>query len=123
MTANDNAKDRLFAEQKLPGDFVFDDKVASVFDDMIQRSVPGYSTIIAMIGVLAERYCQPDSRVYDLGCSLGGATYAIAHYVAHQHYSIIDVDNSTSMIQRLRARLQQDRPADIEIDCRFGGSA
>lgn len=28
------------------GDFTFDERVAEVFPDMIQRSVPGYSNII-----------------------------------------------------------------------------
>lgn len=84
MTDSSQNKDRIFAEKMLPGDFVFDDKVASVFEDMINRSVPGYSTIIAMIGVLAERYCQEQSRIYDLGCSLGGATLAAVDKVSCQ---------------------------------------
>ena len=37
------------------GDWTFDERVAEVFPDMIQRSVPGYSNIISMIGMLAER--------------------------------------------------------------------
>ncbi|RLA22262.1 MAG: carboxy-S-adenosyl-L-methionine synthase CmoA, partial [Gammaproteobacteria bacterium] len=37
-------------------DFVFDEQVASVFQDMIQRSVPGYKTIISAIGLLTERF-------------------------------------------------------------------
>ncbi|SUB70899.1 tRNA (cmo5U34)-methyltransferase [Pluralibacter gergoviae] len=44
------------------GDWTFDEKVAEVFPDMIQRSVPGYSNIISMIGMLAERFVQPDTR-------------------------------------------------------------
>ena len=32
---------------------------------MIQRSVPGYSNIISMIGMLAERFVQPGTQVYD----------------------------------------------------------
>ena len=36
------------------GDWTFDERVAEVFPDMIQRSVPGYSNIISMIGMLAE---------------------------------------------------------------------
>ncbi|MBX9330801.1 carboxy-S-adenosyl-L-methionine synthase CmoA, partial [Serratia marcescens] len=59
------------------GDWTFDERVAEVFPDMIQRSVPGYSNIISMIGMLAERFVQPDSRVYDLGCSLGAATLSM----------------------------------------------
>ena len=62
--------DRVFATERLPTAFAFDDQVASVFEDMINRSVPGYSTIISMIGVLAERYCGAGSTIYDLGASL-----------------------------------------------------
>lgn len=40
------------------GDWTFDERVAEVFPDMIQRSVPGYSNIISMIGMLAERFVQ-----------------------------------------------------------------
>ncbi|MDN6073671.1 MAG: carboxy-S-adenosyl-L-methionine synthase CmoA, partial [Enterobacterales bacterium] len=50
------------------GDWTFDERVAEVFPDMIQRSVPGYSNIISMIGMLAERFAQPNTNVYDLGC-------------------------------------------------------
>ena len=50
--------------------FSFDDTVVRVFPDMIRRSVPGYATIIDMIGVLAARYAQPDTCLYDLGLSL-----------------------------------------------------
>ena len=60
-----------------PGDFVFDDRVVSVFPDMINRSVPGYGTIVPMTGMLARRYAQPDSRLYDLGCSLGAVSLAM----------------------------------------------
>ncbi|MCK0076520.1 hypothetical protein MA810_04780, partial [Salmonella enterica subsp. enterica serovar Kentucky] len=34
------------------GDWTFDERVAEVFPDMIQRSVPGYSNIISMIGMV-----------------------------------------------------------------------
>ena len=51
MSSSSQTRDSIFAELMLPGDFVFDEKVANVFEDMINRSVPGYSTIIAMIGV------------------------------------------------------------------------
>ena len=44
------------------GDWTFDERVAEVFPDMIQRSVPGYSNIISMIGMLAERFVQPARR-------------------------------------------------------------
>lgn len=111
-------RDNLFAEKLLPGDFVFDDKVAAVFDDMINRSVPGYSTIVAMIGVLAERYCQAGSNVYDLGCSLGGATLAVAHRVTDIPYQLIAIDNSEAMISRLQSRIAPMQFANTAIECR-----
>ena len=59
------------------GSFVFDQNVARVFPDMIKRSVPGYQTIVAMTGLLAGRYAQAGSQLYDLGCSLGASTLAM----------------------------------------------
>ena len=41
-------KDKIF-EDPLYNivDFNFDDKVANVFEDMLRRSIPGYSSIIS----------------------------------------------------------------------------
>jgi len=118
MNKSDEMRDNLFAEKLLPGDFVFDDKVAQVFDDMINRSVPGYSTIIAMIGVMAERYCQDGSNVYDLGCSLGGATLAVAHRVAVDQYGLIAIDNSEAMIAKLQTKIGSLQFDHAAIECR-----
>ena len=71
---NDKSKqDNLFASPlgNVPR-FAFDQAVVDVFPDMIQRSVPGYQTIINLCGELAARYVRPGSNCYDLGCSLGG---------------------------------------------------
>ena len=119
MTDQADNKDRVFTEARLPGDFVFDDKVAQVFEDMINRSVPGYSTIVGMIGLLADRYCQPATRVYDLGCSLGGACFAIAEQVSHSGYEIVAVDNSPAMIERLQQRIAAGQFAHRRFDCRL----
>ncbi|MGI9250985.1 MAG: carboxy-S-adenosyl-L-methionine synthase CmoA [Pseudohongiellaceae bacterium] len=111
MTTDKKSRDNLFAGDGLPGNFVFDDNVARVFEDMINRSVPGYGTIIAMIAVMAERYCQEDSNVYDLGCSLGAASLAMAHKIPCRNYQIHAVDNSPAMIARLQDKIQ-DRPKE-----------
>jgi len=39
-------KDKLFKSGTIPEDFTFNDKVAEVFDDMLNRSVPYYSGVI-----------------------------------------------------------------------------
>jgi len=99
------------------GDFAFDDNVAGVFEDMINRSVPGYSTIINMIGVLAQRYSQTDSKLFDLGCSLGGATFAMASKLEKQNCSIEALDNSEAMVSRLKKRVALDPTMDAVINC------
>ncbi|WP_295799270.1 carboxy-S-adenosyl-L-methionine synthase CmoA [uncultured Microbulbifer sp.] len=102
-------KDDIFARPL--GDvagFTFDQSVVEVFPDMIQRSVPGYSTIVAMIGTLAERFAQAGSRCYDLGCSLGAATLAMRHRIPAADCEIIAVDNSQAMIDRARTVIAAD---------------
>lgn len=107
MTNSDQRRDNLFAAAGEAGDFVFDEKVADVFDDMVNRSIPGYSTILSMIGVLAARYARPGSNVYDLGCSLGGASLAMATSISAEDCSIHAIDSSTAMIERLQHRLKE----------------
>lgn len=94
--------------------FAFDEGVVNVFPDMIKRSVPGYATIINMIGNLAERYAQPDSFCYDLGCSLGAATLAMRHRIQAANCSIVGVDNSAAMIARCEQVIAADS-AEIEV--------
>lgn len=86
--------------------FTFDEQVANVFDDMIQRSVPGYATIVALSGLLAARYAQPQTVAYDLGCSLGATTLAMLKHVQQPGFRVIAVDNSPAMIQRCKRNLE-----------------
>ncbi|AMX02426.1 carboxy-S-adenosyl-L-methionine synthase CmoA [Microbulbifer thermotolerans] len=88
--------------------FTFDQSVVDVFPDMIQRSVPGYTTIVAMIGTLAERYAQAGSRCYDLGSSLCAATLAMRHRIPAADCEIIAVDNSEAMVEQARKVLAAD---------------
>jgi len=103
-------RDSLFSApiDKL-GDWTFDERVAEVFPDMIQRSVPGYSNIISMIGMLAGRYVTENSRVYDLGCSLGAATLSVRRNITASGCEIIAVDNSPAMVERCRRHIDAFR--------------
>ena len=98
------SKDALFARRVPSSDFVFDEKVADVFDDMILRSIPGYMTIIDMIGAFAELYYKPGSKIYDLGCSLGGATFEITKRLKGKDFSLVAVDKSKAMVEKLNQR-------------------
>ena len=112
-------KDQLFSTpiDKL-GDWTFDEKVAEVFPDMVQRSVPGYSNIISMIGMLAERFVQPNSTIYDLGCSLGAATLSIRRNVNEKNCRIIAVDNSQPMVERCKRHIESYKAnTPVEVIC------
>jgi tRNA (cmo5U34)-methyltransferase len=113
-------KDDIFAEPlaQVP-DFRFDDQVAEVFPDMIQRSVPGYQTIIQTIGKLSSRFQQRDSNYYDLGCSLGAATLAMRRNICADNSTIIAVDNSTAMVERCERHLQAFR-SDVPVQVILG---
>ena len=101
-------KDNIYTDEQNIVDFTFDEKVVSVFPDMINRSVPGYPTIIKMIGSLAERYVQPNTRCYDLGCSLGASTFAMRHHVPKDSVQIISVDNSQAMLDQFQQAITLD---------------
>jgi len=100
-------------------DFRFDDKVARVFQDMIQRSVPGYGMLLQAITLIAERYVPKDGTIYDLGCSLGAVAFAIRDYFGNQRQRscrIIAVDNSTAMLQACHQQLDRTAPGPCSIE-------
>lgn len=115
----DITPDKLYADPLAEiSHFAFDQKVVDVFPDMIKRSVPGYATIINMIGDLAERYARADSRCYDLGCSLGAATLAMRHRIHAANCHLVAVDNSPAMIERCRQVLAVDSAEpEVELVC------
>ena len=99
-------KDTLYAQaHEAVGAFQFDESVVAVFPDMIQRSVPGYQTILAGIGELTQQHAQNNSNLYDLGCALGAATLTMRRKVEDKNCQIIAIDNSEAMIKRAKEHL------------------
>ena len=96
-------------------EFIFDQSVVRVFPDMIKRSVPGYATIIQMIGILTEQFAQAESTCYDLGCSLGAASLAMREHIHVPGCNIIAIDNSEPMVQGCRENLRKI-PSPVEVD-------
>lgn len=112
------SRDEIFANPQQVVDFAFNAAVADVFPDMLRRSVPGYETLISQLGVLARQYVQPDSRVYDLGCSLGAATLSMASQTPVPGVCFVGVDNSDAMISRCEQRLARHLPTErFELHC------
>lgn len=94
-------------QQKIDA-FRFDEQVARVFDDMINRSVPGYSQILHFLPTLVRCFKQSNHHYYDLGCSLGAGMLAIAEGLHNKRDTIIGVDNSAAMLEQAELLLQRD---------------
>jgi len=83
-------------------DFKFNREVATVFDDMLDRSVPFYHEIIKMIGDMIEKYGVRGDIIYDLGCSTGTTLIDISHRLFDKGFSFVGIDESESMIEKAR---------------------
>lgn len=109
-TAKDQQRDSLFSNPLgTISEFTFDKKVVDVFPDMIKRSVPGYQAIIAQTGLLAARFAQTNTNLYDLGSSLGATTLSMhqallaaqARQSDHARGCVIHaIDNSQAMLDK-----------------------
>ncbi len=56
-------QDNIYSQKRTVTPFKFDEEGVRVFPDMIGRSVPGYDLTLPLIGLIAERYAQPNSNV------------------------------------------------------------
>jgi tRNA (cmo5U34)-methyltransferase len=113
-------KDDIFdSPQGMIVDFVFDEKVAHVFPDMIRRSVPGYDSVIPLLGIIAEKFVTPGSHIYDLGCSLGASTLSMRRRIQHENCQIIAVDNAEAMVSQCRDNIELDTQGQtpVEVVC------
>ena len=102
-------QDEIFRAGNLSGlPFSFNTEVTEVFEDMIDRSVPGYKTSMKLIELYAGEYIQDNTHCYDLGCSLGAATKALLLASKKKSVKIIAIDNSKAMIKKCETTFAQE---------------
>ena len=97
-------KDILYQTGETNGDFTFNDQVAEVFDDMVHRSVPLYTTVIDAISRLINQNSQEQITIYDLGCSTGTTLLELARRLNHKSLRLIGIDNAPPMLSRARRK-------------------
>lgn len=111
-------KDDVFKEPALkPADFTFNSKVAGVFDDMVNRSVPFYEEIQRMVAELAADHVQENTKVYDLGCSTG-TTMAYLDRLVSANIPFVGIDDSADMLGKCRQKLESlavTRPFELQV--------
>ncbi|CAI2718656.1 carboxy-S-adenosyl-L-methionine synthase CmoA [Nitrospina watsonii] len=101
-------RDDLFARDDAPEKFEFNESVARVFDNMLERSVPFYKECQQMVVALVEATAQPGTRVYDLGCSTGTLIREMARAVPPESdIRFIGLDNSDAMLKKARRKLKE----------------
>jgi tRNA (cmo5U34)-methyltransferase len=93
-------RDDIFKLEKIEEDFVFNDHVAEVFDDMLDRSIPYYRQIIGMTARLLEQYLRPGDWIYDLGCSTGTTLLELTVLLKASELRYVGVDSSPAMIRK-----------------------
>ena len=98
-------RDNLFNKQSDIADFRFDQDVVKGFDDMVRRSVPGYDSMIQMIGLIARMYGQDNTNYYDLGSSTGAITLSIALNNKSKNNQFFAIDNSKEMVEQCEKNL------------------
>jgi len=104
---NEKSRDKIFSDKMmLVSDFFFGEEVTSVFDDMLNRSVPFYIEIQRMITEMVNDFAVDGSSIYDLGCSTGTTLVNIASQVK-KDVKLIGIDNSDEMLKRCKEKLNE----------------
>lgn len=129
-TDNDQQRDSLFSSPLGEIDqFKFDKKVVDVFPDMLKRSIPGYQAIIAQSGLLAARFAQSNTNLYDLGSSLGATTLSMRNALLDARNTQNDyakdcvihaIDNSQAMLDKASTLIKTQQSNDtlpVQMHC------
>ena len=102
-----DSRDEVFADERNSvADFSFNSTVASVFDDMVSRSVPFYGEMQRMVCELARDFAQPHSTLYDIGCSTATTLLALDHVVDNQ-LDFVGIDNAPDMLKKAAEKIEE----------------
>ena len=94
--------DKVFAKP-IKKQFEFDEEVAAVFDDMLQRSVPFYKESQNITEFFALKYLKKDGILYDLGSSTASLLINISKKLDFEA-TLVGLDNSEAMLEQARKK-------------------
>ncbi len=101
-------KDKIF-KKPIEKQFEFDEGVASVFDDMLSRSIPFYQEAQDIVKYITCKAISASNKnkmiVYDLGCSTASTLLNIEASVSDDKATLIGIDNSVAMIKQAKNKV------------------
>ena len=107
-------KDKVFTKE-LDKKFEFDESVASVFDDMLSRSVPFYKQVQELIIDFINLNAKNGSRLIDLGCSTAKFLLELKSK-SKANMELTGIDNSKPMLEQAYKKLQAFGINDIKLE-------
>lgn len=107
-----------------PDRWEFDAEVTRVFDDMLERSIPQYDEMRAVVTWVASTFAREDHAIVDLGCSRGEALARVVDALdlplpRPWRGELVGAEVSRPMLAAARAALG-DRARVVEWDLRRG---
>jgi len=96
--------DKVFTKP-MKKQFEFDEEVAAVFDDMLERSVPFYKESQRVTEFFALKQLADGGIAYDLGCSTASLLLNISRKLKSEA-TLIGLDNSEAMLQQARRKCE-----------------
>ena len=99
-----NEKDSLFQIKQIAEDFVFNEQVAQVFDDMLYRSVPFYDEVILAIARIIRATLTNGNSIVDLGCATGSTLMRLSSLLSDCSFQYTGIDNSLAMLKKAQTK-------------------
>ncbi len=96
--------DKVFSKP-IKKQFEFDEEVAAVFDDMLQRSVPFYGESQKITEFFALKQLENGGILYDLGCSTASLLLNI-HRGLKCEATLVGLDNSYAMLEQAKRKCE-----------------
>ena len=106
-------QDKLFTNGRIEEDFTFNENVADVFDDMVNRSIPFYEAVIDAIADLLELRLTDGDTIVDLGCSTGSTLLELSRRLEDKSINYIGIDNADAMLDKARRKCELFSKGDI----------
>lgn len=97
-----------------PGEkWEFNSEVAACFANMLERSIPDYRSMRALVYKIGKQYIRPGTLVVDVGCSTGLAVEQFVQEFENDNTFLL-IDNAPAMVEACRERFKDARSVEVK---------